>query len=57
VQLSAGDKLGPYEIIARIGAGGMEVVYRAHDSRTGRDVAIKLSSEQFSERFERESRS
>ncbi len=34
----------------------MGEVYRAHDSRTGRDVAIKLSTEQFSERFEREAR-
>src|SRR6187551_609848 len=56
MQLSTGDKLGPYEVIARIGAGGMGEVYRAHDSRTGRDVAIKLSAERFNERFEREAR-
>ena len=37
--LSAGDKLGPYEILAPIGAGGMGEVYRAHDPRLGRDVA------------------
>ena len=52
--LSPGSRLGPYEIIAPIGAGGMGEVYRAHDSRTGRDVAIKVSAEQFSERFSRE---
>jgi serine/threonine-protein kinase len=52
--LSAGDKLGPYEILAPIGAGGMGQVYRARDSRLNRDVAIKVSGEQFSERFERE---
>jgi serine/threonine protein kinase len=48
---SAGDKLGPYEIIEQIGAGGMGVVYRARDPRVGRDVAIKLSAEDFSDRF------
>src|SRR5581483_8947859 len=53
---SAGDRLGPYEIVASIGAGGMGEVYRAHDARLGRDVAIKVSSEHFSERFEREAR-
>ena len=42
--LSAGDKLGPYEIAAPIGAGGMGEVYRAHDSRLKRDVAIKVSN-------------
>src|ERR1700678_2094597 len=54
--LSVGDKLGPYEIVAQIGAGGMGEVYRAHDTRLRRDVAIKISAEQFSERFEREAR-
>jgi eukaryotic-like serine/threonine-protein kinase len=54
--LSAGDKLGPYEILAPIGAGGMGEVYRAHDPRLGRDVAIKVSAQQFSDRFEREAR-
>jgi Tol biopolymer transport system component len=57
MRLSAGTKLGPYEIVAQIGAGGMGEVYRARDSRLGRDIAIKVSSEQFSERFEREARS
>jgi eukaryotic-like serine/threonine-protein kinase len=54
--LSPGDKLGPYEILAPIGAGGMGEVYRARDSRLGRDVAIKVSAERFSERFDREAR-
>src|SRR5580692_3355623 len=55
--LAAGDKLGPYEILAAIGAGGMGEVYRARDTRLGRDVAIKISNENFTERFEREARS
>src|SRR5215469_8183004 len=54
--LSAGDKLGPYEILGLIGKGGMGEVYRAHDSRLRRDVAIKLSNKQFTERFTREAR-
>jgi len=54
--LSAGDKLGPYEILAPLGAGGMGEVYRARDTRLNRDVAIKISAQQFSERFEREAR-
>jgi Tol biopolymer transport system component/predicted Ser/Thr protein kinase len=54
--LSAGDKLGPYEIIALIGKGGMGEVYRARDTRLGRDVAVKISQEQFNERFEREAK-
>jgi eukaryotic-like serine/threonine-protein kinase len=52
--LAPGDKLGPYEILALIGAGGMGEVYRAHDPRMGRDVAIKISAERFSDRFSRE---
>src|ERR1700692_1501060 len=54
--LSAGDTLGPYEILAPIGAGGMGEVYRARDHRLNRDVAIKISKEQFTERFIREAR-
>ncbi len=53
---SAGDKLGPYEIVAPIGAGGMGDVYKARDTRLDRIVAVKVSKEQFSERFERETR-
>src|SRR5438874_995453 len=56
MSLSPGDRLGPYEIIARIGAGGMGEVYKARDTRLGRDVAIKISAERFSDRFEREAR-
>jgi serine/threonine protein kinase len=54
--VSIGDKLGPYEIPAPIGAGGMGEVYHARDPRLNRDVAIKVSSAQFSERFEREAK-
>jgi serine/threonine protein kinase len=39
--LAAGTHLGPYEVLAAIGAGGMGEVYRAHDTKLGRDVAIK----------------
>src|ERR1700756_3759591 len=56
MQLSPGDKLGPYEILTSIGAGGMGEVYRPRDARLNRDVAIKVSGEQFSERFEREAK-
>src|SRR5206468_4505029 len=54
--LSPGDRLGPYEIVAPIGAGGMGEVYRARDTRLGREVAIKVSAERFNDRFEREAR-
>ena len=54
--LSAGDKLGPYEILAPIGAGGMGEVWKAHDTRLDRFVAIKTSKAQFSQRFAREAR-
>src|ERR1700680_2284913 len=56
MRLSAGDKLGPYEIVVPIGEGGMGEVYRATDTRLHREVAIKVSSAQFNERFEREAR-
>jgi eukaryotic-like serine/threonine-protein kinase len=52
--LSPGDKLGPYEIVAAIGKGGMGEVWKARDPRLNRDVAIKVSAQQFSDRFERE---
>ncbi|MBZ5577988.1 MAG: protein kinase [Acidobacteriia bacterium] len=58
--LAAGHKLGPYEIVAPLGAGGMGEVYRAHDTRLRRDVAIKVLPEAIApgawERFEREAR-
>jgi serine/threonine protein kinase len=54
--LQAGQRLGPYEILAPIGKGGMGEVYKAHDTRLKRDVAIKICAAQFSERFEREAR-
>ena len=56
MSLAAGSKLGPYEMLAAIGKGGMGEVYRAHDPRMGRDVAIKVSAERFTDRFEREAR-
>jgi serine/threonine protein kinase/Tol biopolymer transport system component len=56
MKMDAGKKLGPYEIVARIGIGGMGEVYRAKDPRVGRDVAIKVSTEQFTKRFEGEAR-
>src|SRR5437870_1181034 len=60
--LTNGTKLGPYEIVAPLGAGGMGEVYRAKDTRLGRDVAIKVlpphlsASPEVRERFEREAR-
>jgi eukaryotic-like serine/threonine-protein kinase len=54
--LSAGDKLGPYEILAPIGEGGMGEVYKARDTRLDRIVAIKVAKDQFTDRFEREAR-
>ena len=60
--LSTGTRLGPYEILAQIGAGGMGEVYRARDTRLERTVAIKVLPERFTmdlerrQRFEREAR-
>ena len=59
--LSEGDKLGPYEVLASIGKGGMGEVYRARDTRLHRDVAVKVLPQAFAtvaarERFQREAR-
>ena len=60
--LSAGTRLGPYEILAPIGAGGMGEVYRARDRKLDRDVAIKVLPESLAadpdrlKRFEREAK-
>jgi eukaryotic-like serine/threonine-protein kinase len=54
--LSAGDRLGPYEILAPVGAGGMGEVHKARDTRLDHTVAIKVCKEQFSQRFEQEAR-
>jgi serine/threonine protein kinase len=59
-QLAAGARLGPYDVTAALGAGGMGEVYRAHDSRLSRDVAIKMLPPAFDtpigSRFRREAR-
>src|SRR5688572_25531386 len=60
--LATGVRLGPYQVLAPLGAGGMGEVYRAHDARLGRDVAIKVLPSHFStdperlRRFEQEAR-
>jgi eukaryotic-like serine/threonine-protein kinase len=60
--LSTGTKLGPYEIVSPLGAGGMGEVYRARDTRLERTVAIKVLPQQLSlspesrQRFEREAK-
>src|SRR5439155_16020763 len=54
--LNAGAKLGQYEIVGLIGAGGMGEVYRARDSKLKRDVAIKILPEEFSRDHDRVSR-
>src|SRR5271170_8472855 len=62
MNLSAGTQLGPYEIVALIGAGGMGEVYKARDQRLGRDVAAKVIPSSFAadperlRRFEQEAR-
>ena len=55
-ELKTGARMGPYEILDVIGAGGMGKVYKARDTRLDRTVAIKVSAAEFSERFEREAR-
>ena len=62
MQLTAGERLGPYEILSSIGAGGMGEVYKAHDTRLDRTVAIKVLPDHIAQRvdlrtrFEREAR-
>src|SRR5881275_3212949 len=54
--VATGTRLGPYEVVAPIGAGGMGEVYRARDTRLAREVAIKVVPPELAQRFEREAR-
>lgn len=54
--MAAPTQLGPYEIVSSIGKGGMGEVFKGRDPRLNRDVAIKGSAQQFTDRFEREAR-
>jgi predicted Ser/Thr protein kinase len=54
--VTVGDRIGPYQILSRIGAGGMGEVWKAADTRLDRTVAIKVSTQPFSGRFQREER-
>src|SRR5262245_35456741 len=56
MHLSPASRVGPYEIEAALGAGGMGAVYRARDTRLHRTVALKVAAEHFSDRVEREAR-
>ena len=62
MRLTPGSRVGPYEVVALLGTGGMAEVYRAKDTRLGRDVALKVMSEALGgdgplvERFGREAK-